>query len=401
MESAGFALRCDSQGIVREIVRDGLGLDVAVGPGVPFTRVVDRQSFEKALSFLVDLRACGAAFQWEMNVALEGRLTALHFAGAKLGEELLIVGARTAGEIMETYENLARLNSQQATALRAMVKAHGEGSHVRAERDSELFDEISRLTNELVTLQRELAGKNVELQRLNEEKNRFLGMAAHDLRAPLGVLQGYSEFLRDELGPVLSEDHRELLAHIHGSSRFMLGLVNNLLDVAAIESGSFQLDLASTDLTALTRRVVALNGVLASRKGIPLTLQVEGEIPALLLDSHKIEQVLNNLIGNAIKFSSPGSPVQVHLARRADRLLVSVVDQGPGIPEAEHAKLFTPFGKTSVRGTAGEKSTGLGLAITRRIVGAHHGEVWVETGEGRGSAFRVSLPLGWVEGVSR
>jgi signal transduction histidine kinase len=135
-----------------------------------------------------------------------------------------------------------------------------------------------------------------------------------------------------------------------------------------------------------------LNRVLAEKKQIRLSFQAAGDLPTLLLDPAKIEQVLNNLVSNAVKFSYPGSSVAIRVYRNKDRALISVKDQGQGVPADEVDKLFKWFGKTSTKGTEGESSAGLGLAIAQRIVLGHQGTIWVESEAGKGSTFYVSLP---------
>jgi signal transduction histidine kinase len=249
------------------------------------------------------------------------------------------------------------------------------------------------LNNELANLQRELAKKNAELERLNLVKDQFLGMAAHDLRTPLSVVLGYSSFLQEGLAKTLSPEHAEFLSVIRSSSRFMLHLVNSLLDVATIESGKLELDLQPTDLPTLVARNVALNATLAKPKGVSLAYKHDESVPWMLLDGPRIEQVLNNLLSNAVKFSYPGTTVEVRLEREANHVVLSVSDQGQGIAEDQLDELFQWFARTRVKGTAGETGTGLGLAISQKIVEAHLGDIWVESTLGQGSTFYVSLPL--------
>jgi signal transduction histidine kinase len=232
----------------------------------------------------------------------------------------------------------------------------------------------------------------MELEKLNEEKNRFLGIAAHDLRNPLNAIQMYSEFLLDEAVDALDSEQMEFVSIIHSSSQFMLKLVNDLLDVAKIESGKLQLELVKTDLSEFIERNVSVNTPMAARKKIRLIFRQDTAIPDVMIDPTKINQVLNNLITNAIKFSSPESTVEVALTMSGDDAIVSVKDQGQGIPAEEIDKLFKPFQRTSVRTTGGEDSTGLGLAIVRKIVVGHSGRVWVESKVGEGSTFYVALP---------
>ncbi len=388
----GIALLCDSQGMVLKVLRDELGIGDRISPGQPWSALVDRGSLKKALNFLVELRERGAVFDWEMNVPHEDRVITLHVVGVELEDYLLIVGAKSSNGVMALYEEMMRISNEQANALRRAVKERSERARAREERGSELYDEITRLNNELVAMQRELARKNAELERLNEQKNEFLGMAAHDLRNPLHAILAYSDFLLEDTSEVLGEEQLEFLSIIQSSTEFMATLVNDLLDVAKIESGKLQLSLEPTDLAALVEENVALNEPLARNKEIKLRRSVQ-ELPTMTVDPAKIEQVLNNLISNAIKYSPPDTIVDVRLRRDGDWAVLSVQDRGQGIPEDEQDALFQPFRTTSVQATAGEKSTGLGLVITKRIVKGHGGTIEVESGEGAGSTFTVRLPL--------
>jgi signal transduction histidine kinase len=232
----------------------------------------------------------------------------------------------------------------------------------------------------------------LKLEDLNGRKNELLGMAAHDLRNPIGTNLFLAELLIREVAPVLAEEQLRYLSDIRSSSKFMLELIDDLLDVSSIEAGLLHLKRRPSDLRKLLKGNISFNSKLASQKHIHVGLQIEGELPKLSIDEGKIEQVLNNLISNAVKFSQPGTMVEVRAAAEDEGILISVRDQGPGISEAEQGKLFQPFNLTSVRSTAGERSTGLGLAISRKIVEGHGGQIRVESQVGVGSVFIVSLP---------
>ncbi|MES1243352.1 MAG: HAMP domain-containing sensor histidine kinase [Acidobacteriota bacterium] len=392
MNDAGLALRCDGEGSIEEVLRDGLGLGAA--PGRRFSDLVDPACAAKAKAFLGVLRSQGAAFNWELNATTEaGQVESLHFAGgASGGAGFLVVGARSRSAVTRVYEELVRINNDQATALRAALKDVSLQLRGQEERDSRHYDELSRLNNDLATTQRELAKSNVALGVLNRQKNEFLGIAAHDLRNPLEVILTYSRFLLDEAAGSLDPEHLEFVRTIRSSSEFMLRLVEDLLDVARIESGTLELDLTAVDLGALVERNVALNRVLAGKKGTRIELRCDPSLPPLVLDEAKIEQVLNNLIGNAVKYSPPGSTVEVRVEDGPEGAAISVRDQGQGLMPEEIERLFHPFERGRARSTAGEKSTGLGLAIVKRIVEGHRGEVRVESAEGGGAVFRVLLP---------
>ncbi|MDA0709217.1 MAG: response regulator [bacterium] len=255
-----------------------------------------------------------------------------------------------------------------------------------------LYVESQERYEELAVLHREMRGKNRILEQLNEQKNQFLGMAAHDLRNPLNALLTYSNFLYDEVADKLTKEQVAFIIQMQESSQFMLKLVTDLLDISQIEAGKLDLNLASASLQNIVQRNVALNRVLADQKDISIACKT-ADLPVMLLDAQKLEQVLNNLITNAVKFSFPKTSIEVELMQGGDRALILVRDSGQGIPEDEQENLFKPFQRTSVQSTAGEKSTGLGLMIVRKIVEGHEGKIWVESTVGKGSTFYVSLPI--------
>lgn len=392
MDEQGIALLCDEQGRVQAVIHDSLGLGVRLAPGANLLQLAAAVDAEKARNFLVMLQSRQAAFDWEITVELGGRLEPLHFAGGRIDGGYLVIVARTPDELGGLSEELLRINNEQMNSLRAAFKELS--LHVRqgGSADDAMFDELSRVNNELANLQRQMAKANIELARLNEQKNQLLGMAAHDLRNPLGVIMSYAKFLDRIAGVRLDDQERRFLAQIAKSSQFMLRLLEDLLDVSQIESGKLQLNLAPLDLAAAVAGSVELNRMLAGAKNIAIELPPQAAALWVEADATKIEQVLNNLISNAVKYSPPGTTVGVTLEADAGEVTVRVRDQGQGIPAAELSRLFQPFSKTSVKSTGGEKSTGLGLAITRRIVEGHGGHIGVESRVGEGSRFSFSLP---------
>ena len=259
--------------------------------------------------------------------------------------------------------------------------------------DSRILQALTRLNSDLANSQRELARKNSELDAAIREKNQRLGMAAHDLRNPLGIIVGMVDVLAEELAETLSDENRTLLARVAASAGFMQGLIDDMLDYAKIEAGRLELQLQPVDLADLVRENVAFNSILAEKKGIKLRFRTEGALPPIKLDSRRIQEVLNNLISNALKFSVAGTVIRISVRRGADEVTLAFADQGLGIAADEIGKLFMPFSVTRTRSTANEKSTGLGLAIVRRIVEAHGGRIWVESKLGAGSTFFVALPI--------
>ncbi len=238
-----------------------------------------------------------------------------------------------------------------------------------------------------------LKGRMIEeLRELNAKKNLFLGIAAHDLRSPLAAIHSYAELLRQRmverrLEPALGE---RFLEHIRKAADQMLGLIRDLLDVAMIESGRLDLRLAATPMIDLLEERRSVHQLLADRKGI--RLEIDSPRPELiaLMDRERIGEVVDNLVGNAIKYTPTGGSVHLWCEALDGRVLTHVRDTGVGLEPAELAHAFEG-GRLSARPTGGESSTGLGLLIVQKIVELHGGRTWVESEKGKGSTFSFSL----------
>ncbi|MBF0419253.1 MAG: hybrid sensor histidine kinase/response regulator [Magnetococcales bacterium] len=240
-----------------------------------------------------------------------------------------------------------------------------------------------------IRTQLELLRQRVRLVELNQLKNKFLGMAAHDLRNPLNSICGLSDMLLNL--KLTEEEQRRFIQTIHNVGTQMSNLINDLLDVTVIESGQFDMHLKPGNLTQLLQSRMELFRFAAEKKSIHMHYEPT-PTRTITFDEDRLAQVIDNLLGNAIKFSNPGTQVTVSSGQDADHIWFAVQDQGPGIPEEEHSRLFGAFQKLSARPTGKEKSTGLGLSIVKKICDAHHGTIIVTSELGKGSIFRVNLP---------
>lgn len=314
------------------------------------------------------------------------------------------------------------------------------------------YVQISRLNNELVNIQRqltkktldlerktaELKEKSAQLQRMNELKNEMMGMAAHDLRSPLSSIMALSELLLESEQDIgsLNENQQEFVDEIHRSSKFMLNMIDEMLDFSQIESGNISMDVQEVNLVESLQHAVKLHNILAQEKNITILFEADifehpsypdGERMAtnrdlfetphatpqghepheikIRADPNKLEQVFNNLIGNAIKYSPEKTTIRVSLQKastgdpvfkkrniEAGDLLIHIRDQGPGISSEEQKKLFKPFSRIHKKTGRNTRSTGLGLAITRKIVEAHGWGIHVDSTVDEGSVFTIHIP---------
>ncbi len=388
-----FSVFCDLDGKVTQVIKDDDHFLPQTVIGSLIFSIVVPSDLDKIINFFLELKSKSTAIGWEINIATDCGAETFLFFGGVFNNQIGIAAATSKNGAQKLFNDFTRINNEQVNIIRTLSK---ENERLMSELDEtpvSFYEELSKLNNDLVNMQRELAKKNRELDELNKLKNQFLGMAAHDLRSPLGIIMGYSEFLHEETANIISDEHKNMLNQIMKSSEFMLNLLNNLLDVSAIESGNLNLNLAKTDVVNLIKRNVELNNTIASKKQIIIRFIQHTEIPLILIDSEKIEQALNNLISNAIKYSPQKTEVTVLVTKNPKDVTISVKDNGQGIPEHEIEKLFKPFERTSVKSTGGEKSTGLGLSIVKKLIQGHRGKIWVESKVGEGSTFSFSLPI--------
>jgi signal transduction histidine kinase len=243
-------------------------------------------------------------------------------------------------------------------------------------------------------LQKSLAEKNEELQRLNDLKDEFLNMAAHDMRNPLSVIKLWSESMMDGLMGDLGEKVQHGIKIIMNHSDAMLQLINDLLDIQKIESGKLELKFEIQKIQEVLETFYESNKILAEDKGIAFHMEVEDALPAFAFAKAKVGEVVNNLLSNALKFSKQGDSVTLRLKKENDDFCrVEVSDTGQGIRKEELHLLFGKFQQISTKSTGGEKGTGLGLAICKKIIELHHGEIAVNSVYGDGATFYFTLPF--------
>jgi signal transduction histidine kinase len=257
----------------------------------------------------------------------------------------------------------------------------------------ELEDRIARRTEELVAANRRLEAQWERLRRANAFKSEMLGTVAHDLKNPLSVILGRTEILTDLIGAGAPDAERILgqVEHIRGSALRLTEMVDSLIRDAKADAVDITIRREPVDLAALAREVAEANAAAAGRKeqrigvAAPASLFVSGDVD-------RLREALDNLVSNAVKFSPKCGAIEVTVARQGDEIVLSVLDEGPGLKSEDAARLFRRFQRLSARPTGGESSTGLGLSIAKRIVELHDGRIAGEPRPSGGAVFTVALP---------
>ena len=229
----------------------------------------------------------------------------------------------------------------------------------------------------------------------SESKDRTLGMVIHDLRSSLSIIHAYHDLI--EIKPwfeKLSEKDKEVFSLLQKNTGSMFSLMNELAEMNKLDRQGILLKKQNVPLTAFFEYVASRGRILANKKEIEFLTQIEtARVDTAWIDPDQILQVVDNLLTNAVKFSERHSSIILRIKCENDRIVFSVQDHGKGIPFDEISKLFQEFGKTSVRPTEGEQSTGLGLSIAKRIVEQHGGKISVESKYQHGSTFMFWIPL--------
>ena len=242
-----------------------------------------------------------------------------------------------------------------------------------------------------ITEFKNLERKVIEYEELNKLKSDLLATVSHELRTPLSTIKGYSTMMLDYSPQLSSEEKRDYLKSIDNSPDRLAKLVDNLLDSSRLEAGLLKLEKTSTSISRLLKQAVAEANIRANRHNI--VIKPIKRLPRINIDAKRIRQVLDNLLDNAVKYAPPGTEVLVSARRAGRKLIVSVTDQGPGIPADEFTKVFDRMYRIEQRLTSGVEGIGLGLSICQRLVEAHGGRIWIESEIGKGSAFHFTLPL--------
>jgi signal transduction histidine kinase len=238
----------------------------------------------------------------------------------------------------------------------------------------------------------EIEEKSQQLELASRHKSQFLANMSHELRTPLNAILGYSELVLDDIYGAVPEKARAALERVQSNGKHLLGLINDVLDLAKIEAGKLTLSLADYAMDEVVASVVAAVEALAAEKHLALTVDVPSDLPIGHGDEQRIRQVLLNLVSNAIKFTDAGEVTIT--ARVGDGAFqVAVSDTGPGISAEDQAKLFQEFQQADSSSTRTKGGTGLGLAISRRFIDLHGGRIRVESAPGHGSTFTFELPI--------
>lgn len=429
------SILCDPHYRIIEFTRDELGISTRVTPGHLFTTIVDSESVEKALNFLVELRTKGATFDWPLTIPLAGQLSLLYFAGGMSGTNFFIIGAKTHTNINQLHEELMKINNEQVNMLRKTIKEQMLTARAR-EGDSQLYEELTKVNNELANTQRELAKKNVQLEQqrkklevLNQELQatiaelqrtrdelvqsekmaslgRLVSGFAHEINTPIGIALTAASMI-DETAQTINTmlaaeevSETELTAALDKLANAGQLTVSNLRRAGDLVT-SFKR--TSIDQTTETKRLFGLQGIIQDiilsldNKFRRTPIKIELTCPTDLNiygDPGTISQILSNLLINSLihgfEDGKQAGTIAIHAYRDNHTVHLDYTDTGRGMDKEALEKLFEPF-YTTRRARGG---TGLGMYICYNLVVTRlKGTITCESKLGEGSIFQISFPM--------
>ncbi len=358
MRKTVFALKCSPLGHIIEVIFNNLA-NADIKAGIKFVELFAEDTFEKAQAFFLQAKKIDSSCysEYELYFPNNKEVILLYFKNIIVDDNYIILAEQ---EESDYYG---------------------------------LFGSLTSINNELILTQKALNKKNTELIRVNELKNKLVGVAAHDLRNPLSVIYNYSQLLLEDCNGKVDNEDLDFLRDINTTADFMLQLVEELLDLTYLESGKVSLNTQIIDFYDIIAYNIKHAITLGAKKEIEILANTPQKGIYVDMDKNKIQQVISNFISNAIKYSHSNSIVQIDCQTTKHQVIFSCKDQGFGIDKSEHELIFEPFKKAKSSQLINEQSTGLGLAISKQIIKAHNGKIWLESELGKGSTFYFSLPL--------
>ncbi|MFA7279044.1 MAG: ATP-binding protein [Sterolibacterium sp.] len=335
----------------------------------------------------------------EINPALNATLLrtgSLMLAG-------LVISALTAWWLARSLVNPIRMLQKGAQRigagdldLRIEVRT-GDEIESLAEQFNEMAGKLREshadLERKVVERTREIEEKSRQLEMADKHKSEFLASMSHELRTPLNAIIGFSDVLLQKMFGDINAKQEEYLEDIHSSGQHLLSLINDILDLAKVESGRMELNIGAFDLHAAIDSALTLIRERAMNHGIVLSSTVEPELGVLHADERKLKQILLNLLSNAVKFTPAGGAIKVTASQLIGQVEIAVSDTGIGIAPADQSAVFEEFRQIGNDYKRKAEGTGLGLTLTRKFVELHGGTIRLESESGKGSIFTFTLPL--------
>jgi signal transduction histidine kinase len=393
--SLGFVPPVEDRGALRGIRAKSARLEAVV------RRLIDQETHTAPGVGEPHLRNAAEALTSEVNdlaTVLANRTTAKaealiaqnerSYAGSRNLFIAVAAGALVLALLLGLVLSWSLIGPIQQIDARLAATASGDFS---GEIDVPNRDELGALAANVNRMNDELRRLYRELEETSRHKSEFLANMSHELRTPLNAIIGFSQVLRERMFGDINEKQAEYLDDVLSSANHLLSLINDVLDLSKVEAGQVELEVAPFSLREALERGVVMVRDRAAQGGVEIALVTGPEVDEVEGDERRIRQVIFNLLSNAVKFTPAGGAIDVTAARVDGEVKVSVSDTGPGLAPEDHDRVFAEFQQTGTGIEHGD-GTGLGLALSKRLVELHGGRIWVDSELGNGSTFVFTVP---------
>jgi len=289
------------------------------------------------------------------------------------------------------YSDTAQKKIEELSLENSHLKSKLAFLEVKMDKTNEKMEELKTHNSKLQTKAEQLNESKKKLEELQEQKDELLSIIVHDIKNPASAIRNFIELL--ESYDLNAQEQQDIMSGLLETSTHILALADEVSKIMNIEKTTFKLNLALNNINRAIDIIAKRNQPIAQKKGIQISVLKDETIPEISMDFNKIVEVVDNFVNNAIKFAPEGIRIDIITKTEKDNVVVKVVDTGYGLSETDIQKAFEKGSRLSTKPTGGESSSGLGLWITKKIIEAHKGRVWVKSLKGSGSTFAFQIPI--------
>jgi signal transduction histidine kinase len=392
-QNAAIVLLSRTNGTLIEVLYDELGVSSRIGPGTDFTELVIPSSRRKAARFLRTVQGSHSALDWELSVKLQHAVPSFFFSGCLTDDGMVIVGTKDAISDVPISADLVAAAGESAGGLKQAFTEFGARRDAMVAKERSLNFRLSQLEQAMAHSQAEHGEAGLARRATGSKQIRVLEMAAHDLQNPISGVLAATQFLIEDAADRLDPRQVSLLHSIGSSSRTMLRVLDDMLEIPTIDAALPHMDFQPTDLRTLVEQSVSMVRPVAEQRRVQVELTAGDGIPPLSADPVRMSQVLQDLLAAAVKWSRPGGRVALTVTARWNHAVITIANDGPDSSAEAVKYLLGPHDLRRLKGGLAEARAALTLGRVKRIIEAHRGTTQAESSQDQGFALTLTLPI--------
>jgi signal transduction histidine kinase len=392
-QNAAVAILSRPNGAVAEILHDELGLSSRARLGHDFAELVIPSHRRKAARFLRTIHACHTALDWELNVRLPHGVLSFFFSGCLTDDGMFIVGTKDAISEVPLSPGSVSATGESASDVKHALADFGARRDAIVASEHSLTRRLSQLEHAMSHPDSEFGEARITRRATGSKQIRVLEMAAHDLQNPISGVLAASQFLIEDAADRLDPRQLSLLHSIGSSSRAMLRLLEDMLEIPAIDAAPPRMFFQPTDIRSLVEQSVSMIHAVAEQRRVHFELSASDAIPPLAADPVRMSQALQDLLASAVRWSRPGGHVALTVNTHGNHATIRIAHENPDSSVEAVKYLLGPADLRRLKGGLAEARTAVTLARLRRTIEAHHGTIQAETDLAQGSTVTLTLPI--------